>query len=105
MIVGMKRLLVIAIVAAAALILGLPAAQLVRSSEARPVAPIELRAPETTRQQTKDAAGEGDDKRQRSVSRPRTSAAGEASQAPAPPPAPAGGDDDYDADDDGGADD
>ena len=104
----MKRLLVIAIVAAAALILGLPAAQIVRSSEARPVAPIDLRPPETTRQQTKDAAGEGHKKRRGSVARPPTGAAGEASPAPAPPPAPAGGDDDDDADDgddDGGADD
>jgi hypothetical protein len=102
----MKRLLVIAIVAAAALILALPAAQIVRSSEAKPVAPIELRAPETTRRQTRDAAGEGDKQRQGSVSRPPTSAAGEANPAPAPPPAPAGDDDD-DADDgdDGGADD
>jgi uncharacterized membrane protein YdfJ with MMPL/SSD domain len=103
-IVGMKRLLVIAIVAAAALILGLPAAHLVSSSEARPVPAIELRAPETTaQQQTKNA--EGDKKRQGSVARTPTSAPGEASPAPALPPAPAGGDDDDDADDDDGDDD
>jgi hypothetical protein len=103
-IAGMKRILVIAVVAAAALILGLPATHLIRSSEARPVAPIDLRAPASTQQQTKDATGEGGKKRQEPVSAPRTSAPVEASPAPALPPASAGGDDDGDDgdDDDGG---
>jgi hypothetical protein len=114
-IAGMKRLLVIATVVAAAVSLGVLAALVVGPPPARSVPAIELVTPSTSTGPTatgdsarEQAAPGKPDRDDGPATSPRDSSGG-ASPAPSPPPAPAGGgggdDDGDDGDDDGDDDD
>jgi hypothetical protein len=109
----MKRLVVIATLAAVAVSLGVLAALVARPSPAGSVPAIELVTPSTSTSPPATTAGTQEETGPRrsggqdgpTASSP-SSGRGGASPAPAPQPAPAGDDDDDDdGDDDGGADD